>query len=635
MKNKILMATTLTTLVSVLSGCGGEGGNIYLDPNEGVTASTSCKTSNDNCQGFYLVYPVSGLNFDCSSNKNNHFVTVKGGNSVTGACQLGDTITFSIKGQTTDKQINLGSLDLKTISPIKVGDQPLSLIDIATAMTGKAPTTLNLQDDTIKVATALVRVFQAVGIQEDHNVAGDLQPVSLNEDYKNDLSKITRSLTVSDFIDGSYETVLSPWVDLSKVSQAQAFDVLKTMINLQNAGIFNAEIFTPTSVSEILVLKNASGFRGQSTTTQSQILANMYLLTDRQGYTLGYGLQWRGKPDESTSELAYLTLIRKYAPTKMTGQAQKTWIDPLSKALSSAQPFRFSLNSNSNEDLKIFQGKLLDNYVIVSTDTLYKRAMNTDTVDTSVYGNWTQQVGTETFNGKIDLAKIYPISYLDKDVFKTSKNVTSGQYIFPLYATLTFKFNDTSVPDVKLGIVIDENGDIRTDIGPNATTTDMSGTCGTLVNGMQDNNGITQYRVGTTGAANSTSSDQSITIRMILSDAKFGLLEGALLGLNQNLSVSTDAANAVLSSGGVKINLGNLLNTNSNSRSISVSNFNDPSSGLSTVANWANTYAAYQKIYNSITNIQPAPTADQIELAKRVSGTLTAELPNCYSVKNK
>ena len=26
------MATTLTTLVSALSGCGGEGGNIYLDP---------------------------------------------------------------------------------------------------------------------------------------------------------------------------------------------------------------------------------------------------------------------------------------------------------------------------------------------------------------------------------------------------------------------------------------------------------------------------------------------------------------------------------------------------------------------------------------------------------------------------
>lgn len=100
--------------------------------------------------------------------------------------------------------------------------------------------------------------------------------------------------------------------------------------------------------------------------------------------------------------------------------------------------------------------------------------------------------------------------------------------------------------------MIDENGDIRTDIGANATKNDMSGNCGILTNGMQDNFGVTQYRIGTTGAANFSASDKSITIRMILNEARFGLLEGVLLGLNQGLAVSGETSSAQLSSGGVK-----------------------------------------------------------------------------------
>ena len=113
MKKKILISTALTALVSALVGCGGESGNINEDTNNGVTTSTSCKTTDANCQSFYMVYPIAGLNFDCSSDKVNHFVTAQSGNAFTGACKLGDTVNFSIKGQTADKQINLGSLDLK------------------------------------------------------------------------------------------------------------------------------------------------------------------------------------------------------------------------------------------------------------------------------------------------------------------------------------------------------------------------------------------------------------------------------------------------------------------------------------------------------------------------------------------
>lgn len=93
--------------------------------------------------------------------------------------------------------------------------------------------------------------------------------------------------------------------------------------------------------------------------------------------------------------------------------------------------------------------------------------------------------------------------------------MSSGQtYIFPLYGTLNIKFDTAGISPIDLGIVIDENGDIRTDIKPNATATDMSGQCGVVSdNTLIDNNGVQQYRIGTTGGTESASNDKSITVK--------------------------------------------------------------------------------------------------------------------------
>ena len=56
---------------------------------------------------------------------------------------------------------------------------------------------------------------------------------------------------------------------------------------------------------------------------------------------------------------------------------------------------------------------------------------------------------------------------------------------------------------IKLGIVLDEDGNIRTDIAPNATETDMSGRCAAIrQSGAEyvDTNGVQQYRIGVLGA---------------------------------------------------------------------------------------------------------------------------------------
>ncbi len=64
-----------------------------------------------------------------------------------------------------------------------------------------------------------------------------------------------------------------------------------------------------------------------------------------------------------------------------------------------------------------------------------------DTSDQANLGLWRLQADGENYTGSVDLYKIFPISYLDRQVFKTAQNVADGEkYIFPMYANLEFKF---------------------------------------------------------------------------------------------------------------------------------------------------------------------------------------------------
>ncbi|MPW44120.1 hypothetical protein [Acinetobacter guerrae] len=644
MKKQILIPFTLTALMAALSGCGGEGGNINVDSSgssTGVTASTSCSTTSSDCLEFVFDYPVAGLNFDCSSDTTNHFITQNSSNAVAGACKLGDTVTFSIKGQGTDKQIKLGTVDLKTITSLKISDAPISLVDIATAMVGKAPASLDQNDETIKVAMALVKIFQAAGVVNEKNAIGDLQPITLDEDYKSNLKNISQSIDVTNFKDGSYAAILKPWVDVSGVSDQTAFDVVSKMLNMQNAGSFQSDFLPwPLPAESGVDQQYIEGFHGKSL-LGNEIIANMYLLSDRTGHTFGYGLQWKGKPDDKTSagtiisdSLKRMTLISKVAPQKMNAESQTNWISPITKKLGST-PYVFSMADQTSAPLKINQGRLINGYIITGTEAVYKQATGSKEGDPASYGKWTQDFSPEQFEGTIDISKTNPITYLDKKILTTQNNTNSGEYyVFPMYATLNFKFSDTTIKDVKLGVVIDENGDIRSDIKPNATANDMSGTCATVnPSTMIDSNGVQQFRIGTTGTANYAETDKSITIRMILTNAKFGLLEGAILGLNQSLTVRASNDGSVssqtLTSGGVKINLHNLLTDHNTTRGVNITDFSNAE------ASWINIHAAYQKVYNNIKDVSPAPTQAQQELAKRIYGTLSIELPSCYTIKQK
>jgi hypothetical protein len=150
----------------------------------------------------------------------------------------------------------------------------------------------------------------------------------------------------------------------------------------------------------------------------------------------------------------------------------------------------------------------------------------------------------------------------------------------------------------------------------------MSGQCATVSdNSLVDSNGVQQYRIGTTAATvdDSSNSEQSVYVRMILSNPKFENIDGVMVGLTF----------VGPSPGPAKLNLFNLLANKVDSTSID----------FDTDTAWYNQHAAVQASYNKLKDV-PAPTAADKALAQRMLGTVTIKLadqsiPACKAIKTK
>ncbi|EEH68064.1 hypothetical protein GPS59_10330 [Acinetobacter haemolyticus] len=653
MKKRIIVPFAFSALTLLLSGCGGESSKINEDPTKGttgVTSNTSCDINTSNCLQFVLDYPIAGVNFNCSSDIVHNFATKFDSNAVTGACKLGDTVSFYVQGEASPK-ISFGDIKLDEISKLKMPTLArIRVIDMAIALTGKTPNALDPKDETIHVALALIKIFQSLGVENKSNVIGDVQPTEITQEKKNNLSSLSRPIGVSELISDEYVDLLKPWVDVNAVSDDQALEILQQLLNLSNTGIWTADlpVFKLGGGSSTSKTTSPDGFFGCNTADYSKCvdasvsnlvhsMGNFLLLTDRQGYILGYGQQWTGAATVTNNTVLapyYLTSLVK--PQKIRLKTQNDWLNPFTYQLNASKPLSFSASTDPLEDLIIKQGKFMNQSTIAGTEGFYRgltKMKDSDKVDTSHLGQWQQSISNQNIRGVIDIVKVNPASFLSKDTFKTELNVESGQtYLFPLYATLTFRFDEAAkLPPVDLGIVIDEHGNIRTDIRKDATETDMSGLCASAVPNSDgtytDQYDETQYRIGTTGATLFSTNDKSITVRMLLSNPKFKTIDGVMFGIN--FSTIT----------GAKINIHNLLNGQPSG--INLTNFSN-----NTVV-WSNQYAFYQAayvgLYDRLTKDKDKyipPTEEERELAKRWTGTVTIKIadqnnPACKAIKTK
>ena len=538
-KLKIIIPFAMSTICLALSGCGGESATIHEDPNAGFSvASNGCNWNSSQCQPFVVAYPVDGLNFDCSSDKNNHFATKFETNVSTGGCRIGDSVQFYINGVDTNKRIELGAVNLSELMPSKVSPHAvqISLMDIAKGMTGKSITSQNNTDNTYKVLLGLINILQDISTDEGTaTTKTDIQLVKLDDFLKNsgsssqavkikkDLDKLAANVTVADFIDGTYISDLAVWRSID-ANESDAIVVATQLLNIKNAGTYVANFFAfPTPQGSL------EGFNGKDTSNSDiKTVANLYAITDRNGYSLGYTIQWVGIPTDKGG-FGRLQLLTQVSPNKLdtnlneSDLSVKDWIDPLTNKITN--PLKFYSATTTSDSLDINKGQLFNQLTIPGNKFVYNNVTNTthDPGD-SVYGAWIQKNGTRNYSGSIDISKVSPLTYLDGRVFQDN-----AQYKFPLYLNLTFGFDHVDLKNDKiiLGIVIDKNGNIKTNLANNAKLekNNIAPSC--------PNNPVPQYRIGTLGTSNPD--DNSITVRMILANKVFGALDGAIIGLNTDL----------------------------------------------------------------------------------------------------
>ncbi|WP_180076568.1 hypothetical protein [Acinetobacter sp. YH12106] len=643
MKNKILFPFAISTLLMALSGCGGESANVIKEPGDEATENGACTPGETNCVEWGLEYPLDGLNFNCSGDTENTFITLFDSKNgvASGTCQKTDNIEFSIQSFGSNK-INLGQIKLSDYASFSAQTQlpRLSVIDIASGISGRRVGDLVPTDPTVQVAMRLVKILQALALQEGRIVnPSDVQPLYITEEMRKNLAKISGNISLTDT---DLATKIKDFIDISQISDEVAFATVKKLVTIANAAVYQPE-FSLFSTSGVIG-SNLTGSDGLVGCNQSPcdiknkntkyLFGHFMLITDRQGYTFGSGLQWRDTQSkvakENLSSLGGVNaeLIRKVKPVQMTADPQSSWIHPTSKTIN--MPYRLNVANNATQ-LELYQGRLLNDYVIAGKEAFYKVVTDKKSLDTSDQANlglWRLQADGENYTGSIDLYKIFPISYLDRQVFKTAQNVADGEkYIFPMYANLEFKFTDTTVSPITLGIVIDSNGDVRTNMqsSNNFATDPVNGCQGdVLADTLLDHQDIQQYRLGTLGRA--FVADKAVSMRLILANEKFGNINGALVGVDSRIQSSPDSRDSIVI-GGALLNLSNVLDTNvgQNGR---VTFLNSAGDGVQ----WANTYASFQKVYNS--NNEGETPAD-INLAKLNGGSVEFKLADCYQVKAK
>lgn len=644
MKKNLLYPFALTTLVMALTACGGESANVIPEPEE-ATTNGSCNPTASNCLEWGLEYPLDGLNFNCSGDKENKFITlfnVRDG-VASGSCRKTDHVEFYIESH-GGRKIELGSIKLGEFLSLSTTSQlpRLGVLDIAKGITGRSVYELKPSDATVQVAMKLVKIWQTMALDQG-NIYNptDVQPLYI-EDSRKALDQLSKNikLTDTDFVE-----ILKPALDISKISDEQAFKVVEKLANIANAAVYQPE-FSLFSTSGIIgnQFSGSDGLTGCNKPscdikdkTNKYLFGHFMLITDRQGYTFGSGLQWRDSQlklaDSNLSSLGGINaeLIRKVKPQQMTANPQTSWIHPATKTISNYKMNIGHKEANNESQLEVYQGRLLSDYVMAGKENFYKLITgktSLDDNDRASLGLWRMNADSEDYRGSVDLYKIYPISYLDRQVFKTVENVRPGEsYIFPMYGNLEFKFTESSVDPVTVGIVIDSNGNVRTNrqSATQLSTDPVNGCTGdVLANNLLDERGVQQYRLGTLGRA--FTQDKTVSMRLIFADPVFASLNGALIGLNSSIQGSSNSADLIVV-GGALLNLNHVLSTPvGQTGRVSFANSAGENVG------WANTYASFQKIYNN-NNTDESPA--DIEVAKYSGGEVSFRLAECYQVKAK
>lgn len=657
----------LSALSLALTACSGGSSTLNENPslNDGTTI-TECKT-NDCIELEFTDEPVVGLNYRCG--------TVVNMTDQTGIarCPNGSEVTFFLRAKGGKREIVLGKTVVRAVrSPTAsetVADAPivrLTPIDLAATSTTKVE---DIDSAAAIQAVQITRFLQAIRDQSRPYIAS--APVNIlvvegqNYDIKKHIDELPENINFADFKAQSQiaalEEKLAPFLvaaDRQLPSEAVAKARLEVTLRAIQAGAYYG---TPTITlpvindndlvdnENIIDLLQADklklGIEGQGAGgigSDRRATMAIYLLKDREGYSIGQGMYWSGVAKDSKT--AY-ELYRNNAFDPMT------LVNPqagFSRFNGKIENFVWRTNINSADqqtEIQFDEGVLVGNVAMAGGDRSYRNIVPTikdgEPLPANVLGAWKQfrvspsgeLEASPIYDGSATISKASSVNtVLEPAIWRTQDTVSVGEtYVFPLHVTFTLRGStDCSLgtcPVIgEFGATILENGNIISDLDGDCAATDAD---------LKDTSAVPsqEYRIGVIRAAYPDNQKQNFFIGPTI------MLSGDAFKSVKRLSDPTAAPDnldgvqigTLTIAPRVKMNIAGVINAQegrSGSVNITDSTLEADIKGGTKTASWVNVYSSY---YQLITNKTP----DQEAKAKNYTGGLSVQTSSCYAVKRK
>lgn len=658
--NKIKLAV-LMAASTLMFGCSGVKNS---SETKGIGPGTLNPCSGECVNIEFTNEPLVNVNYTCGTVNN---VT---GNASQASCPNEQELKFFIQGRTSERKVELGKTSVNAINSKNVNQYllrktPLSLV------TSKEVTDESSSD--ITKAINIIRFLDAfrtrnIGTEEIKVPYNKFAPVNrtvIKDKFKNNMDEfLTEDVTVDDFASDAFIEKTKAWLDSHglkiTLSSEQARNKLMSVLKTDFAAVY----FQPSlAVSPLLNNVNAGfnqfllgiGITGNNSGDTEVINMSVYGLSTRDGGNIGHGLYWSAPIEQQTdkqtnsdsiAQQQYRVFYNKQYEKMHKLNPEKTGFNLFNGR---ADGFVWQINNSRGEVIDFNQGKFVRNFVVLGNEGLKTRYISGDEeLDNDVLGKWQQKssIGSNSViaSGTATISKIPQTavsSFFDPSVWLGEHVVGQDEgYVFPLHATLEFKYgNGKSACGVggcdfekggKLGITILESGDIITD-GSNASDTayvmgkpDCAAT--TVNNGIYQAGDFSEKRIGTVRATSQRVGNEIgsfINPSILLAGVEFGELDGLHIGTLALLNnrVTIDVANLVDSAKNLTGSVG------------SINIYDIGTSNALVAAKWANVYNNFDsiRIQNSNENISSV----EVKSLLKSSGQVSIALSDCYQIKKR
>jgi len=495
--NRLWAIPVLTASIMQLSGCG-EGSNNLANPvSDNSTTITSCKTESICVSGQFVDEPVVGLNYSCN--------LIEGVTDADGVftCPNNSVVTFYLKAKNGKYKIELGQYKLKALGNV---NNPIKhLIQITprdlTTVSGLYPEQ-DLESSGAIVVDNILRLLQALDSDEYYPNNPALNRIVIKDSDKQQLDVIGQNIDSGDFTKtANFEKMVQPLfirlnkpTALSDISAQKARDRFKIGLKQLDVGIYDvsATIF-PIAESANTVTYSGMLAKGNN---NDYSLVGMSFLIDRDGKTIGSGLEWQAVLDaqQVNQGLLYDNIVVKNQnrPKSLAFSSENGVFDISGKVKNFTLNVVSSATTQTNgqvlfDTLNITEGMLNKGQIVPSLAFYRNIYGTTSSPEDGVLGVWNRKSvnGIVQRTGTYRLEKIRSVtSLLEPSIWRTKDNINvSEKPIFPLHLRLTVRDSseDTSCSLTKegcllgvMGVSILENGNIITDMDNDCSAVDSN-----------------------------------------------------------------------------------------------------------------------------------------------------------------